>query len=84
MTVRRITSSVSCDICGATANSVPTGQGSMFSAASSAITTGLARDRVAVERRQHQPRRSRWTSSSTTSTELVPSRPASIEFASPA
>ncbi len=83
MTVRRITSSVSCDIRGATANSLPTGHDAMFSAASRPSPRCRA-TASRLERCNTSLRRSRRTSPSMTSTELDPSSLASIELASPA
>nr|CRL77046.1 hypothetical protein CPGR_04170 [Mycolicibacterium malmesburyense] len=84
ITVRRITSRVISDIFGATGNGLPTGHPAMFSAAISAITPACRATASRWNGAIISRRRSRCTSSSTTSTELSPSSPPSIEFASPA
>ena len=84
MTVRRITSRVISDIRGATGNSVPTGQLTTLAAAISAITSAWRATASRWNGGIMSPRRSRCTSSSITSTEVSPSSPRSIEFASPA
>ncbi len=84
MTVRRMTSSVIADIRGATGNSVPTGHPAMLSAAISVITAVWRATASRPKGASMSRRRSRCTSPSITSTELGPSRPVSMAFASPA
>ena len=84
MTVRRITSSVICEVFGATGNCRPTGQPAMFSAAMSVIRSACFATASRWNGAIISRRRSRCTSSSITSTELSPSSPLNIEFASPA
>ena len=84
MTVRRITSRVICAIFGATANSTPNGQSAMLSAAAWAITGVWRATASRWKGGSIRRRRSRWTSSSISRTDVGPSRPVSIALASPA
>jgi hypothetical protein len=84
ITVRRITSRVSCDMRGPTGNSTATGHFAMFAAAMSDIALACRATAFAANGASINRRRSRCTSPSTTRTELFPSSPASIELASPA
>ena len=84
ITVRRITSRVISEVFGATGNGSPTGQPAMFSAAISAISSACRATASRWNGAIISRRRSRWTSSSITRTELSPNRPPNIELASPA
>ena len=84
MTVRRITSRVISDIRGATANSESTGHAATLAAVISAIASAWRATAFRLNGASMRRRRSACTSSSTTSTELSPSSPLNIEFASPA
>ena len=84
MTVRRITSSVISDIFDATGNVRPTGQPAMLSAAIWAMVEAWAATASLANGASISRRRSRCRSSSITNTEVSPSRPLSIELASPA